>query len=309
MRTPRKVAVTGATGFIGTNILNIFTRQGVEVKALCRPRSAGIRPDLPGIQWIEGCIEDQHSLEDLISGVEAVVHCAGIVRAKRHQDFFEVNTKGTKNLMGALKETGLNGRLILISSMAARHPWISPYAKSKSEAEREVRDGSPVPWTIIRPPAVYGPGDRAILPFFRAMEKGVALIPAPASNRFSLIHVVDLAEAVLDACTCTRVLQKRIEIHDGTPEGYAWTDVIETFEQVRGRKVISVVLPPAFLRIAGFVGLAFSRLSSRPVMLTPWKVRELLHPDWVCTNHVENHGLSWTPRITLKIALENGLIG
>ncbi len=309
MKVVQTVAITGATGFIGINLLHVFVRAGMRIRALYRPNSSNIRPDLPGIEWIEGTLEDSLALRGLLSGADALVHCAGLVKANREEDFFQVNTQGTRSVLDALHKASFKGPFVFISSLAARHPGLSPYAKSKREAEKMVKGDCPVPWTIVRPPAVYGPGDREILPLFKAMEKGVAIIPAPKTNRFSLIHVLDLSEAILEACQSEAVAGRILELHDGTPGGYDWMEVVETFCLVKGKRVVPIHVPAGFLRFSALLSLALSRVSGRPAMLTPWKVRELLHSDWVCANHVENHGLSWNPRITLKIALENGLIG
>ncbi len=309
MEYPHTIALTGATGFIGTNLLQVLVRQGVNVRSLFRGGASKPVPDFPKVTWIKGDLGDERALERLVHGADAVIHCAGKVKALKTEEFFSVNRNGTEALIEALRQSNSRCRFIFISSLAARHPELSPYGRSKKEAEDLVKERCPGDWSILRPPAVYGPGDREILPLFRAMEKGLALIPAPKSNRFSLLHVLDLAEAVLEMTRSEKVLGKTLELHDGTPGGYSWNDVVDIFRAVTGKKLITVTLPPALLKIIGTLGLVASRTVSRPVMITPWKVREILHPDWVCNNHRENQGLFWSPRFTLKIALENGLIG
>ena len=305
-----RIAVTGATGFIGANLLKALTRQSIEIKALYRPKSAKHRPDLPGISWIKGTIHQDSALETLLNGTDVVIHCAGLIKAKSPKEFFHVNTLGTKNILEVMRKNKFSGTFIFVSSLAARNPQLSPYAKSKMEAENLVKTMCPVPKAIIRPPAVYGPGDKEILPFFKAMEKGWVVIPAPKNNRFSLLHVNDLVDAILELTRCDSMLPEMpLELDDGTPNGYSWAEVIELFEKVKKKRVISITLPPFILKAAGIAGLTVAKILSRPVMITPWKVQELLHPDWVCKNHIKNHQLSWKPQVTLKIALENGLVG
>ncbi len=309
MKEIHTVALTGATGFIGINIIKVLVRQGIQIRALYRCQSSKKRPDLPGISWIDGDILEPEPLKNLVKGADAVIHCAGLTKASRPDDFFHINTRGTKNLLQIMKKCCTSKYFLFVSSLAARHPRISPYAQSKFCAEQLVQNECSVPWTIIRPPAVYGPGDKEILPIFKAMEKGIALIPAPKSNRFSLLHVFDLAEAVLGFLQAIKTPKEVIEIHDGTPGGYSWSDVIDIFEAVKGRRLLPVHIPPLILKAVGVAGGTISRLSSRPIMMTPWKVRELLYPNWVCNNNIEDRYLSWTPRFTLKIALENDLVG
>ena len=309
MKKIKTVALTGATGFIGINILGVLVRQDIRIRALYRCHSSHKRPDLPGISWIEGDLADSGSLKNLVEGADALIHCAGLTKATRPEDFFRVNTDGTKNLLQIIQEYGLIRRFLFISSLAARHPELSPYATSKLRAEQLVKNECRVPWTILRPPAVYGPGDREILPLFKAMDKGIALIPAPTSNRFSLLHVSDLAEAVLELIQSLECKEETIEIHDGTPGGYSWNDVINIFETVKGKRVFAIRIPPSLLKAIGLVGVAVSALSSQPTMITSWKVRELLHPNWVCNNGMKDNRMAWSPRFTLKIALENDLVG
>jgi len=118
-----------------------------------------------------------------------------------------------------------------------------------------------------------------------------------------------LAEAVLELILSLKGKKETIEIHDGTPGGYSWGDVINIFETVKKKRVLPVSIPPFLLKAVGLAGVAISTLSSQPVMITSWKVRELLHPNWVCNNGMKGNSLAWSPRFTLKIALENDLVG
>ncbi len=309
MNRIKTVAITGATGFIGINLLNILVREGLKVRALYRSELSGSRPYFPKVSWIKGSIQEIEALKKLVSGADAVIHCAGAVKALDPKEFFTVNTLGTRAVLEAMDAACQEPRLLFISSLAARHPSISPYAESKYKAEELIKKWEGGSWTIIRPPAVYGPGDKEIVPIFKTMQKGLAFIPGSGANRFSLIHVFDLAEAVLEVVRDSNKTAKILELHDGTPGGYSWMDVIHICQTVFGRKILTVTVPGPVLKLVGLGGLVTSRLRSRPVMLTPWKVQELLHPDWVCANHIQEHGFSWMPRLNLKLALENGLVG
>lgn len=307
-----RISLTGATGFIGWNLLNALVEKGYTVKALYRPGSCPRPPELPGVEWIAGSLEDAGSLRGLVKGARAVVHCAGSVRGNSPEHFFKTNAIGTRLLAESAVEAGVS-RFILISSLAARHPRLSPYAASKKEAERMISDSAlGLEWTILRPPAVYGPGDREIAPLFAAMEKGVLPVPAQRGNRFSLIHVHDLSEAVSELCSegvPGDAIGAVFELHDGRNGGYSWETVAETFRRVRGRRVVLLPVPKALVWMIGHVNLVASRMLSRHPMLSPWKVREIFHPDWTCDNRAICRALGWRPSISLKIALENGLIG
>ena len=186
------VAVTGATGFIGTHLLHRLRLDGVAVRALTRtPRSAA---DTDQLTWITGDLVEGRGVEQLVDGVDAVVHCAGAVRGARATDFDAINVAGTGRLAAAAAAAGVT-RGLALSSLAAREPQLSMYASSKRRGEAVLSDG-PVPWTLLRPPAVYGPGDTELTPLFALMLRGLAVVPSH-SGRTSLIYVTDLVRAHL----------------------------------------------------------------------------------------------------------------
>lgn len=307
------VCLTGATGFIGRRLLDSLVRSGCLVKALYRPATLASPPALQGVEWVAGSLNDSDALRRLTAGCRLVVHCAGSVRGSSREHFFRVNVQGTIAVArAALSEPSCRG-FILISSLAARHPDLSPYAGSKRAAEEALAQlTGRLRWAVLRPPAVYGPGDREIRPLFKAMERGFMPVLAGGRNRFSLIHVDDLSAAVAaaaEACISRGLSGRIYELHDGRTGGYTWQDVAEIFAQVRGRRVRLIPVPAPVIHAAGIINLAAARLIARHPMLTPWKVKELLHPDWTCDNTGITSDTGWQPRIGLKFALENGLIG
>ena len=184
-------AVTGATGFVGPHLIAALARHGWKLRLLIRrwtplPSLAGVDAE---IVW--GDLSDEAALRRLVDGADAVVHAAGLIKARRPEDFQAVNRDGTARL-SALAPTM---PFLLLSSLAAREPQLSPYAASKRAAEEVVarRTG---PWLAVRAPAVYGPGDRETLAYFKMAARGFAPQPDRPDARLSLIHVEDLAEAL-----------------------------------------------------------------------------------------------------------------
>ncbi|MGH6887148.1 MAG: NAD-dependent epimerase/dehydratase family protein, partial [Geminicoccales bacterium] len=219
------VAVTGASGFIGRALVRRLSRSGFRVRALCRRPEPGLGES--GAEIVLGELEDYESLERLMDGAEVVVHAAGAVRVRSRRDFDAINRRGTANLVAALVLSGRLRRLILVSSLAAREPALSAYAASKRMAEQEVesRRSQLLDFCILRPPAVYGPGDRATLPIFRQLARGLLLVPAPSDARFSLLFVEDMAELVERLVQAPRWGGVTLEPDDGRPGGYAWRDL------------------------------------------------------------------------------------
>jgi len=294
------VALTGATGFIGRHIAEQLLAEGRPVRALTRRPQP--QPDRPGLTWIRGDLSNADALKDLVTGTSAVVHCAGVVRGASEAHFMRFNAAGTRAVMGAMLQSSAPPAFLLISSLAARHPELSWYAHSKQAAERLVTEETGLRSTIFRPPAVYGPGDREILPLFRAMRGGWLPVAAPPAARFSLLHVSDLAGAVRAWLSSDRS-GRTFEPDDGTPGGYDWTTVRELAQQAWDRPIRQVSVPLAVLRSASWINLGLSRITGRAPMLTPAKVRELSYTDWVCDNAPVMRDLNWKPALRLADAL------
>jgi len=304
----RTIALTGATGFIGSTLACRLERSGWKLRVLVRSRSP--RECLAGItvQWIEGDLEDIESLRRLVRGVYAVVHCAGAVRGASHADFNRVNVAGVARVVQAATGMEPLPRFLLISSLAAREPHLSPYAASKRQGEEVLAAlAGGISWAALRPAAVYGPGDRELLPLFRCMGWGIAPVVGPESARFSLLYVDDLARAVLRWLACRNREPCTFELHDGRPEGYTWDDLVGTVSCLRRRHVVRLHVPPLILKSLAMLNLMGARVVGYAPMLTPGKVRELRHPNWVCDNTRFYHETGWTPSVSLERGLRRTL--
>jgi len=169
----RSIAITGATGFVGGVLLKRLASTDWQIRALVRPDSLHKRPRQEGTEWVTGDLEDMDSLRRLVAGVDAVLHCAGAVRGATSLSFEGINVDGSARLASAAREQHPAPNFFLISSLAARAPHLSHYAASKRNGEKTLAlNAGPMPWVIFRPPAVYGPGDRELLPLFRWMCRG-----------------------------------------------------------------------------------------------------------------------------------------
>ncbi len=300
--------MTGATGFIGAAVARALAGGGWRTKVLTRASSSLDRLGATTAERVEGSLEDEAALRRLVSGVEAIVHCAGAVRGASRADFDRVNVEGLGRLLMAAAEQHPPPRFLALSSLAARQPGLSHYAASKREGERVLSSASGgVSWTVLRPPAVYGPGDRELMPLFLWMRRGLAFIPGVAHARFSLLFVDDLASAVLEWLNRGGGERAVLDLHDGKPGGYRWQDLIDIVARLRGRSPTRLRIPATGLRVAGLAGLVAARIGGYPPMLTPGKVRELTHPDWVCDNQRISLELGWSPRVQLESGLRHTL--
>lgn len=306
----RTLALTGATGFIGAVLLERLLSAGWRVRALCRsspPRVRATHGD-ERLLWSQGRLEDPGSLRRLVDGATAVVHCAGAIRGTSAAQFNQVNVEGVARLVQAARELHPLPRFVLISSLAAREPQLSPYATSKRRGEDVLRStAGDMPWTALRPPAVYGPGDRETLPLVRCMQRGWAPVLGDRTSRFSLLFVQDLADAVRQLLEIPESPPGPFEIHDGRPGGYDWEELMHTVARIIRKRIRRLRVPIGALRTAGYANLLGARLFGYRPMLTPGKVRELTHADWVCDDAPLRAASGWRPRVLLAEGMQRTL--
>ena len=306
--TSRILALTGATGFVGSALARRLRSSGWSVRALCRSEPAAGSRGADGVEWVRGSLEDLDCLRRLAGGAAAVVHCAGAIRGATAADFDRVNVDGTARLVRAAREQRPQTRFLLVSSLAARAPHLSHYARSKRLGEGIVAaEAGAMPWTALRPPAIYGPGDRETLPLVRCMRLGIAPVLGGRQARFSLLFVEDLADAVGHLLETPHWRPGPFEIHDGQPDGYGWDELVGTVGRIVGRRVLPVRVPAALLRAAGRVNLAVALRWGGLPMLTPGKVRELTHPDWVCDDAPLRAATGWRPTTLLEPGMRRTL--
>lgn len=298
---PKLVAVTGATGFIGNALIQRLTEDGWTVRALTRSH----RPDSESVQWIYGDLDNLTALHHLVNDVAFVIHCAATVRGSSFQEFAHTNIEGTKNLLCAISKQKQHPRFLLISSLAAKQPELSWYAQSKYLAEQQLSEYSgQLQWTVFRPTAVYGPGDKELKPLFQAMRRGLFPVVGKIHNRFGLIHVYDLVAAIQAWLASELPINGTFELDDGTLGGYSYESLSILAQQVWRRPVHCIVIPNLLIRGIALSNLWFAHLFHYSPMLTPGKVNELQHDDWVCDNTPLIRVLpAWQPSIRLQDVL------
>lgn len=297
------VAVTGATGFIGGRLCLHLREQGCRVRALVRSPARAADLMRAGVELVPGDLAATAALRELLADAVAVIHCAGTVRGRTPADFAPANVRGLESLCAALRDRP-GCRLLALSSLAAREPALSAYAASKYAGEQVLlAQGDATPWTVLRPPAVYGPGDRELLPLFRIMGRGLGPVPGRLSNRVSLLYVDDLTAAISAWLRTPSVPRGIFSLCDPQERGYAWTDILATAGAVFGRRVRPLRIPAVALQGVAALNWAGATLMGYAPMLTPGKVRELCHPDWVCDGRELAGVLDWQPQVTLAEGL------
>lgn len=280
-----RLAITGATGFVGTRLVACALDAGHAVNALTRrPRSGG-----DGVNWVFGSLESPNALTSLMRGADAVIHVAGVVNAPDKPGFVLGNIDGTRAVLVAAESAQVR-RFVHVSSLAAREPGLSAYGWSKCAAEGLVI-GSLTDWDIVRPPAVYGPGDMDMRDVFRLAKLGLALLPP--GGRMSAIHVDDLARLLI--ALAERPAERTIyEPDDGRAGGWSHAGFARAVGDAVGRRVRPIALPR---RMLGFAARADALLRGRGARLTPDRVSYLCHPDWVSDPLRRPPPSLWRPRV------------
>lgn len=283
------LAITGATGFVGSAVLNEALAQGHQVRALARRDQA----PRAGIEWVRGDLADGGALAALVAGVDAVIHVAGLTNTPDPAEFETANVTGTANVLAAMKDAGLK-RLVFVSSLAARMPALSAYGASKARAEALV-EASGLDWTTVRPPAVYGPRDIDMLDLFRAAKWGV--VPLPPGGATSIIHADDLAGLLvtLAASNAAATKKQTYEPDDGREGGWSHKELAQAIGRAMGRRsVFAPHLPRAVLDAAA---AADHLARGDKAKLTADRVGYMCHPNWVSRFDRRPPAGIWQPRI------------
>lgn len=281
------ISVTGATGFVGQALVDEACRRGVALRALARREQA----PCDGVEWVRGDLADRAALRALVEGAEAVLHVAGVVNSPDPTGFHLGNVTGTEALVEAAHEAGAE-RLVFVSSLAAREPGLSTYGRSKRHAE-EVVQTSALDWTIVRPPAIYGPRDREILDMFRAAKWGV--VPMPPPGRASIVHVGDLARLLLELVPGGESVRHRVyEPDDAREGGWSHRELAEAIGRAVGREVWVPHVPERLMHGAAWLD---RRLRGTRAKLTPDRIGYMTHPDWVSHPDKRVPAELWLPEI------------
>lgn len=289
------IAITGATGFVGQTLLERALGHGFELRALTRRA----QPPKPGVEWVQGDLDDRAALKRLVQGAEAVIHIAGVVNTPDPAEFERGNVAGTLNLVEAVLAMGVQ-RFVCVSSLSAREPELSLYGASKARAERLVM-ASPLDWSVVRPPWIYGPGDRDTLDMFKAARWGLMPMP-PREGRSSLLHVDDLARLLLALVPGGEGTSQQIfEPDDGKPDGWSHYELARAIGWAMGRRPWVVHLSRASLERAARADRMLRRHKAK---LTLDRVGYMTHPDWVVSAGARPPGALWEPRIPTREGLK-----
>jgi len=311
-----RVLVTGGTGFVGSHIVERLVAYGHDVVVAKRVTSNLQWLPIDKIELIDAPMSDLDPLVKILPEIDAVVHVAGITRARRKSDFYRTNLLATVRLaeLCASRCNALR-RFVFISSQAAGCPGkecdgvcestqespISAYGKSKLEAEHMLEKFSSIfPITVLRPPTVYGPRDRDVLFFFRLIKAGFIVFSGSPERQFSAVYAKDLANAVAMVLTDSEHDFARYFITDG--ETHTWRELARTIVRNLDNKTITIRLPRAAFWPAAALSEFAMLFTKNPPLLTFEKAGEI-SKNWVCDGSLAENELGFLP----EFPLENGI--
>jgi nucleoside-diphosphate-sugar epimerase len=298
---------------VGSHLVEALLRRGWAIAALARSGPGRHALEGLGCRVVEGDLHDAAALSDLVAGARLVFHVAGLVAARSEAEFRRVNAEGSATLAHAASAARV-GRLIHVSSLAATGPTVpgrpldehaaprplTAYGRSKLQGEDAVRR-SGVPFTIVRPPVVYGPRDRQLLRVFRLVRCGILPVLPNDAQELSLVYAGDLADALTAAATSAACEGRTY--HAVHPEIVTQRQLGEAIARAVGRRVLPVRIPALAVRaVLGLTG-GVARLLGRSTLLSAEKARELLAPAWTARGDSLSRDAGWSA----ATALDRGL--
>lgn len=301
-----KVLLTGASGFVGHHLVDLLHKEGFEITCLVR-KTSRVEEIKNKAKLVYGEITIPESLNEAVKGVDYVIHLAGIVKATKSKQYYEVNTQGTINLFNAVLTTNPNiKRFVYISSQAASSPSevpikedtpsnpVTSYGKSKLEAEKFLEQNSDkLPITIIRPSAIYGPYDKEFLPVYQLINRGFEILVKGGKTKLSMVYVKDLVKSIFLAMISEKTIGKKyFSTH---PRPIYLYEFFNSIKKALNRKfTVKIPIPIPILYTFAFVNTVFSKVINQPSMFNFEKVNEIKN-SWVCSpeNLIKDTGMEY----------------
>lgn len=314
------ISVTGGTGFIGSHLVDRMLEEGHQVRTLVR-KSSNLRwLEGKNVELVQGDIRDAGTLEPFLRDADIVYHIAGVVKARDRQGYFDGNVKATENMLeGARKFAPNLQRFLYVSSQTAAGPSpsldrpvceddpphpITTYGASKIAAEAAVRAaGDTMPWTIVRPPAMYGPRDTEIYIYFQTIARGLNSMIGFVDKRLSLLHSDDLVQGMILAAESDKSIGQTYFI--SSEEFYSWPQVGLVTAAALKKKTFTFRLPHTLVYTVAVVAQGIAAMQKQPATLNLEKARDITQQYWTCDVSKAKNELGYRQRVSLEEGIQS----
>lgn len=329
--TGRRVLVTGGTGFVGGHLLPVLVAAGAEVTTIARATSDTSR--LPaGVRIARADLAEGAGLREAVAGQDIVIHMAALLFGLGWQDYLRANTRAAQNMAAALVAADARGqgpqRVVLVSSLSASGPCdtargrgddapgapVSAYGWSKLLTETTLRGALGDRLVTLRPPIIYGSGDRGLLPVYKGLANGVAALPGlGAARRFpvSAIHAADMAQAIVLAC----LPEAHGTYHVSDGHVYTMAEFYAAAARAIGRKPHLIPVPLWIMGLTAALSTAAgacTRALGRRGRAPEWnmdKFREARQCGWVGSCERMTRELGFAPAMSLEEGMRETIEG
>lgn len=293
----RIVFLTGANGFVGSHLARTMIERGYHVRALIRPKADRSRLDGLDVEWVVGDLDNHHALTQGASGAQYVIHNAGRVRAPDEAAYHHANCVGTIKLLDAVEEAAPQiQRIVYVSSQAAGGPSTdgrpkteddaniphTAYGRSKLEGENAVMARSArLPVVTIRPPAVYGPEDTAILAMFQTVKWHLKPLFGSHPQQLSIVHVSDLVHGITLAIENDAANGHVFFVAED--QHYSLAELLGHIQKAIGTWALTITIPKWLLMTIAGTGDVVGKAFGFVPRLNRDKARDFLQPNWTCS--------------------------
>lgn len=311
----KKIVVTGANGFVGSNLTKYLISEGYEVTPLVRHSSS--LDLLSDVNVYKIDYDDDKQLADIMNTHEIIVHCSALTRAKNWDQFRKININLTDRLVQFSNQSPTIRQFIFLSSQAASgccdnmvgrseddicQP-LTMYGKSKLVAEHSVKSNMEKRWTIIRPVSVYGPGDKDFLLFFKVVQKGIAPLVSSKIRYIQLIYIDDLVK-LIEKCIANKKAYDQI-FFATHPAILSYDKFIQSLKQAIGKKAKIIKVPETIVKAAAIASEILSVFSEKPNVLNREKTKEMLQEFWIVKPDKMSSSLNFTPETDIVQTLSD----
>ena len=315
-----KILVTGATGFIGSHVAEKLLQKGYDVRCIIRKTS--------NLRWLEGkkfdlieaSLADKKELERATVDVDYIYHIAGNTSAKNLAEYMQGNCQGTINLIEAALSNAPNlKRFLYVSSQTAAGPAasltqpitenmpmqpITDYGRSKKAAEEAVNSySSRLPFTIVRPPAVYGQRDTEIFSIFKMIQMGLIAYMGFDKKSLSIVHSEDLSNGIIEAAESQNTIGKTYFV--SSDEFYDWKDIYQLMKKHLGKNfTVNIHLPHFLVLGAGAISGLLGKFSAKPPVFNYQKGIDFIQQFWICSTENAAKDFGYKQKISLEQGIE-----